>query len=248
MVAESIVIFAPIFQVGCASASAAVTRASASAGVVRNGPPDAVRINRRTSPRSPARSAWWSALCSESIGRMATPRRAAAAITSSPAITSVSLLARRISRPAAIACQVGTSPIAPTRAPTTASASGWVAAAMRPASPLITSRPGNSAASRRASVSSATATSPGRCVRTCSPSSATLRPAARATTANRSGKRAATSSVAVPIEPVEPRTASRFTVTPRGRAGGRARTGRRRTTSRCGRESRRGLESTPTSP
>ena len=43
-VAESIVIFAPIVQVGCRSASAGVTARSSSAARPRNGPPDAVRI------------------------------------------------------------------------------------------------------------------------------------------------------------------------------------------------------------
>src|SRR2546423_862386 len=42
-VAESIVIFAPMLQVGWASASATVTSASDSAVRPRNGPPDAVR-------------------------------------------------------------------------------------------------------------------------------------------------------------------------------------------------------------
>ena len=49
-VAESMVIFGPIRHVGWRSASAAVTRARASAArCSRNGPPDAVRISRLTS-------------------------------------------------------------------------------------------------------------------------------------------------------------------------------------------------------
>ena len=54
-VAESIVTFGPISQVGCASACATVTSASRPAGHVRNGPPDAVRISRATSPAPPRR-------------------------------------------------------------------------------------------------------------------------------------------------------------------------------------------------
>jgi hypothetical protein len=48
-VAESMVIFAPMFQVGCLSACSGVTSASFSAGQVRKGPPLAVRIKRRMS-------------------------------------------------------------------------------------------------------------------------------------------------------------------------------------------------------
>ena len=46
-VAESMVIFGPIFQVGCRSASSAVTASSDSRASERNGPPDAVRIEPR---------------------------------------------------------------------------------------------------------------------------------------------------------------------------------------------------------
>ena len=53
-VAESIVIFGPICHVGCFSASAAVTFASAASDRPRNGPPDAVRISRRSSPAAAA--------------------------------------------------------------------------------------------------------------------------------------------------------------------------------------------------
>ena len=48
-VAESMVILRPIRQVGWLSAASTVTPASASADRCRNGPPDAVRISRRTS-------------------------------------------------------------------------------------------------------------------------------------------------------------------------------------------------------
>jgi len=58
-VAESMVILGPIFQVGCCKASAGVTRASFSMGVVRNGPPEAVRISFLASERRPARRHWW---------------------------------------------------------------------------------------------------------------------------------------------------------------------------------------------
>jgi hypothetical protein len=50
-VAESIVIFAPMDQLGCLSACSTVAVFTASAGAARNGPPEAVRITRRTSSR-----------------------------------------------------------------------------------------------------------------------------------------------------------------------------------------------------
>ncbi len=53
-VAESIVIFPPIDQVGCASACSTVTSASSALVRPRNGPPEAV-ISRRSTV--PARSA-----------------------------------------------------------------------------------------------------------------------------------------------------------------------------------------------
>ena len=48
-VAESMVIFSPMFQVGCFSACSRVTDCNSAAGILRNGPPLAVRISRRTS-------------------------------------------------------------------------------------------------------------------------------------------------------------------------------------------------------
>jgi len=55
-VAESTEILRPIFHFGCAQASLGVTCASLAASVVRNGPPEAVRM-RRVTPRfsSPGR-------------------------------------------------------------------------------------------------------------------------------------------------------------------------------------------------
>ncbi len=55
-VAESIVIFRPMRQVGCCSASLARTPASSAAGRPRNGPPDAVSTIRSSSePSRPCR-------------------------------------------------------------------------------------------------------------------------------------------------------------------------------------------------
>ena len=72
-VAESIVIFGPIRQVGCFRASSGVTRASSRADRPRNGPPEDVRTTRRTSCRPPAWSAWKIAECSLSTGKIVRP-------------------------------------------------------------------------------------------------------------------------------------------------------------------------------
>src|SRR5437588_8645145 len=51
-VAESIVIFGPMFQVGCLSACSGVIESNLLLANSRNGPPDAVRMMRRTSETS----------------------------------------------------------------------------------------------------------------------------------------------------------------------------------------------------
>ncbi len=72
-VAESIVIFPPIAQVGWRSASSTVTPSSSARLRPRNGPPDAVSVSRSTVPgRSPSIS-WCSARCSESTGMSCAP-------------------------------------------------------------------------------------------------------------------------------------------------------------------------------
>ena len=75
MVAESIEILAPIDQVGWASASSRRIAPKVARSRRRKGPPEAVSTSRRTSSGRPARSAWWSAECSLSIGRIAAPVR-----------------------------------------------------------------------------------------------------------------------------------------------------------------------------
>lgn len=93
-VAESIVIFRPIFQFGCLSASATVIEPNVSIGRVRNGPPDEVRISFSTSSFLPASRHCSSAECSESIGMIIAPVRSAVRLSNSPAATRDSLLAR----------------------------------------------------------------------------------------------------------------------------------------------------------
>ena len=134
-VAESTVIFGPICQVGCRKASAGVTSARLALVRPRNGPPDAVRISRRTSRASWPRRHWWMALCSLSTGRIGTPLARARSMTRPPAITSTSLLARAIVLPASIAASTASRPIVPDDAHSTRSTSEWVATATSPSAP-----------------------------------------------------------------------------------------------------------------
>ena len=126
-VAESIVIFFPMFQVGCRSAISGVTFSNSAVGVCRNGPPEQVKIKRRTELVSRPSRHWKIALCSLSTGKTRTPRRLAASITTSPAMTRISLLATAMSLPASIAASAGRKPPVPTIAIKTKSASGIVA-------------------------------------------------------------------------------------------------------------------------
>ena len=81
---ESIVILAPIVQVGCFSASARVTVASSAAVRPRNGPPLAVRMMRPTSVCRPERRHCQIAECSESTGTISPPPAARALATTGP--------------------------------------------------------------------------------------------------------------------------------------------------------------------
>src|SRR6266496_3011113 len=211
-VAESMVILSPIDQFGCLSARAGVTSASSRAPTVRSGPPDAVSRSLRTCARSCPASDWKMALCSLSTGRMVTPRAAARAMSSSPANTIDSLLARPTAFPASIAAAVERRPAPPAMAARTRSTSGSAAAAVTPSSPSRisgASRP-RSSRSLRAAERSDMATTRGRKRRTCSAARSAFLPAASAVTSKRPGARATTSSACTPIEPVEPRMASCF--------------------------------------
>ena len=120
MLALSMVILAPISQFGCLSAIAGVTSFICSIVKERKGPPEAVRINFSTGLTSPTRH-WKIALCSLSTGSMGTPFSRHFAVTSSPATTKVSLLARAMGFPASTALNVGRSPAKPTNAVSTMS-------------------------------------------------------------------------------------------------------------------------------
>ena len=94
-VAQSTVIFAPIFQFGWRSASDLVIQTNSSRVFPKNGPPEQVKIRRLTSAlsRQPMRH-WKMAECSESTGMISVPDSRAAACMICPAQTIVSLLAR----------------------------------------------------------------------------------------------------------------------------------------------------------
>src|SRR4051812_44863849 len=93
-VAESTEIFAPIDQLGWATAWAGVAVAIMAADAVRNGPPLAVRIIFETSSLRLHAMHWKIALCSLSTGSKVAPLRVAALVIRSPAVTSASLLAK----------------------------------------------------------------------------------------------------------------------------------------------------------
>ena len=139
-VAELIVIFGPIVQVGCLSACSTVTLRIASSDQVRNGPPEAVRTMRRTSSRRPAPSAWKIALCSESTGRTVAPAAAARRMNSAPAQTRHSLLASATVAPRSAAASVGLRLVAPVIAAITQSA-GRCAASTTASAPAAASMP-----------------------------------------------------------------------------------------------------------
>ena len=198
----------------------------------RNGPPEAVRIERgdaghrladealpdrrvlgvdRPEPgeRAGERVA--------RVGAAATPAASARAsgITRWPPATSVSLLAVATTLPARSAARTGrrlTTPPVPT---TTRSTSSRVASASRASGAADAFRagrqvePGQRPARRRA------ATAAGRRRAACSASRPAFEPAASATTRNASGCAARTSTAWRPIEPVEPSSATRAAGGPR---------------------------------
>ncbi len=135
IVAESMVIFRPIFQFGCFSACATVTVCNRRSGVRRNGPPDAVRMSLSTSSRWLPCKHWKIALCSLSTGTRRTPFFLAVLTNISPAMTRASLLASAISFPASRPRRQGIKPAPPTIAASTMFTSGAEATAAAPASP-----------------------------------------------------------------------------------------------------------------
>ena len=114
-VAESIVIFGPIRQVGCASASSGVTDASgaglaAAERSAAGGQDETLHVSTSVPPPGIAR--WPSARCRSGAGGRADRRRAAssAAATRWPPVTSVSLLASATRRPDRSAASTAAAP------------------------------------------------------------------------------------------------------------------------------------------
>ena len=100
MVAESMVMRWPMTQVGCLRAccggdAVEVGDRCVAEGATGGGEPDLLDF-----AVVPPRMHWWTALCSESMGRRATLCLFAAAMMSSPAATRHSLLARPMVLPA----------------------------------------------------------------------------------------------------------------------------------------------------
>src|SRR4051794_33394861 len=139
---------------------------------------------------------------------MTAARARARGMTRWPPATSVSLLAVATTLPALSAASTGrrlTTPPVPT---ITRSTSSRVASASSASAPATVSvPPGRSAAAR--ALSSASATADGRNLAACSVRRVALEPAASATTSKASLLLSRTSRVCRPIEPVEPRSATR---------------------------------------
>ena len=143
IVAESTVIFGPIDQLGWCSASSTVMPSKSASGRSRKGPPLAVSTRRRTAAGSSPRRHCHRALCSLSTGISRAPRARARSVTSSPAITSTSLVAMATSVPASRAARVGRRAAAPL-IPTQTTSAGTAATSHAAAIPVP--QPGGSAA------------------------------------------------------------------------------------------------------
>ena len=184
MVAESIVILAPMVQRGCFKACSFVTARICSFVKPRNGPPDAVsRMRRMRLSALPCRH-WKMAECSLSTGRKLTPVFFTASMIRLPPATSVSLFANAISLPARTASYVGRMPIIPSSAFTTICASVETAASRIPSGPYRKRVPGNSADSFCASSFCAQTARAGLNSLSCSLNNSILRPQVRELTEN----------------------------------------------------------------
>ena len=114
-------IFFPMDQLGCFSASSTVMEESSCLLFPRKGPPEAVSRILEIRPGSSPFKDWKMALCSLSTGRMDTPCFFARGMIRCPAVTSVSLLASAMVFPLSMAAMVGRIPIIPTTAVTSTS-------------------------------------------------------------------------------------------------------------------------------
>ena len=186
------------------------------------------------------------ALCSLSTGRMATPLRRAASVTSAAGHDEHFLVRERDGLAASIAASTASSPSVPADAHSTMSTSGCVATATRPSAPGVT--PAHRARidtrreidQRRVAGRQRDDARPIARDLLCETLGVVAGRKRQPPTAGR-GCASTTASALWPIEPVDPRMAMRFTA---GRLQGRNRTPARQTAARrCGRGRRRGRES-----
>ena len=203
-------ILAPIDQVGWASAWSGVTAARSAAERPRNGPPEAVITSDSTVSAGASPRHCQSAECSLSTGRIARFARSAAAVTSGPPATRLSLLARARSAPASNVARVAASPAAPTIAFSTVSAPASRTSSTTPASPSSTA-PSKIVRARAAAAGSTSAIRSTPWAVADATSASALECAASAQ-ADSSGWSRTISSAWTPIEPVAPRTATDFTL------------------------------------
>ena len=133
----------------------------------------------------------------------------ASAVTSSPPITRLSLLASASSIPSLRATIVGPSPAVPTIAFRTRSAPEEAISSRTPASPASTRAPSSSARALSAADSSLSATVVTPVSRACAQRRSQL-VAAESPASSSVSERATTSSACSPIDPVEPQISTRF--------------------------------------
>ena len=201
-VALSTVIFRPMVQVGCCIACSSCAPSISREVQVRNGPPLAVRMRRRMSEcgRDPMHCRM--AECSLSTGMISPPLEEHAAAASSPATTSVSLLARATRLPASSAASVASRPAAPTTALSTMSTSSRTAARTSASVPIC------QAAGCCEPLGHTRPTNDGSQIVACAARAAEFENAVSPTTRNRERCREMTFSAVLPMDPVDPSIAT----------------------------------------
>ena len=141
IVAESMVIFFPISQLGWFKASSMVISTNVLIALALNGPPLPVKIILRTSSNdSPAKHCQM-AECSLSTGKRRAPVFSIVLVIISPAITKLSLFDKATSTQARTASRVGSIPKAPTKPFSISSTSFLPANSISPSRPERTSMP-----------------------------------------------------------------------------------------------------------
>ena len=239
------VIFGPICQVGCRSASAGVTASSSSARSPRNGPPDAVRISRRISDAVAAVQALVDGvvLAVDRQHRDAAPARG---LHDQRAGHDEDFLVGERDRLAGL--DRGQHGVERRRARRGEQHDVGVGMRRDREQSLARRRPATARAAALPRARLHARASAARCHRDrVGPKRGPARPSARSslrppapTTRRRSGCAATTASALCPIEPVEPRIATRFIRTWSDSGRRRNRPARRTASCRCDRARRRG--------